>query len=86
MSESKIKCPKCEWEPDGRSYWLCDECNTSWNTFDTYGKCPSCGHVHRDTQCPPCRVISPHVEWYVDLDNMDLEEVLEKCKLLDIRT
>ncbi|MCS6832862.1 MAG: hypothetical protein NZ521_04765 [Flammeovirgaceae bacterium] len=82
-AEEHIECPKCRWQPDGGEYWRCDKCHFIWNTFATYGKCPSCGHVHKKTQCPACTVISPHVDWYVDLPNVSLEEeeeVVEKAK------
>jgi RNA polymerase subunit RPABC4/transcription elongation factor Spt4 len=71
-AEEKIMCPKCEWKPDGGKYWKC-KCGEAWNTFETYGKCPSCSIVYRDTQCPVCSKWSPHAEWYVDLLNTDIE-------------
>ncbi|MFT5914516.1 MAG: putative C2H2 Zn-finger protein [Flammeovirgaceae bacterium] len=77
-AEEHIECPKCQWEPDGKPYWMC-HCLHMWNTFETYGKCPSCGFVHKDTQCISCGKLSPHPDWYVDLQNIDLEiEVAEE--------
>ncbi|MDO1448141.1 hypothetical protein Q0590_17840 [Rhodocytophaga aerolata] len=74
VNEEKIACPKCSWEPDGHAYWTCS-CGISWNTFETYGKCPGCGKIWRDTQCPECAKWSPHVDWYVDLPAIELEKV-----------
>lgn len=78
MSELQIRCPKCEWEPDGRPHWQCS-CGHIWNTFDTQGKCPKCKMIHRSTQCIPfaggCSGISPHHDWYADLENISLEEL-----------
>lgn len=71
-AEEKIECPVCQWEPDGKPYWMC-HCGHQWNTFATYGECPSCGHVHKTTQCIACIELSPHPEWYVDLQNIELE-------------
>ncbi len=76
----KIACPKCGWEPDGAPYWSCT-CGHSWNTFDTAGKCPSCGKQWKDTQCIPhaggCWEWSPHIDWYHHLDDW-LKEEIEK--------
>lgn len=58
-----VQCPKCEWKPDGKPYWEC-ECGHSWNTFDTRGKCPSCGKQWQTTQCHACGKWSPHSRWY----------------------
>ena len=77
MSQIKIRCPKCRWEPSVNSQWYCDKCSHIWNTFDTGGKCPGCGHVHRYTQCPRCHKMSPHAEWY-DWGEMDGEFVVEE--------
>ncbi|MEN7546386.1 hypothetical protein AAG747_00610 [Rapidithrix thailandica] len=75
--EHMIQCPKCEWQPDGGSYWSC-ECGQVWNTFATYGKCPSCSKVHRQTQCPMCHEWSPHPDWYLDLEVLDISVLEEK--------
>ena len=70
MEDIRIRCPKCEWEPDGGPYWECD-CGTRWNTFDTMGTCPRCGRKWHDTQCPGpffpggCGAWSPHDDWYI---------------------
>lgn len=80
-SEEKIACPKCKWEPDGGKYWSCN-CGHHWNTFETYGKCPACGKVHKDTQCPKCIEWSPHPEWYLDLENITLKlDQVEKISI-----
>jgi hypothetical protein len=81
MKEYKIACPHCEWEPEAHSRWICEKCPTLWNTFDTYGKCPSCGHVHRYTQCLRCQKISPHHKWYKDLGDVDISELKETEKV-----
>lgn len=71
-SEEKIQCPKCEWEPDADSRWHCT-CGTLWNTFDTYGQCPGCKKIWKDTQCPACDGWSKHADWYVDLTDITIE-------------
>ncbi|GLR16413.1 hypothetical protein [Portibacter lacus] len=83
--EVKIMCPKCDWEPDGGSWWMC-ECGHSWNTFETTGRCPKCKKIWQDTQCPGpgvpngCGEWSPHIDWYRNLDEKlraELEKALE---------
>jgi hypothetical protein len=59
----RIRCPKCAWRPGRHDRWLCS-CGHTWNTFDTHGVCPACGHAWRDTMCLRCQQWSPHVAWY----------------------
>ena len=66
-SNLEIYCPACRWEPDGQPHWQCT-CGCSWNTFETAAVCPACGYRWRNTQCPTCEVLSPHVDWYHGLD------------------
>ena len=71
---SRIRCPSCRWQPDAWSYWECGECafpeyffdgcGMVWNTFDTRGLCPGCGHQWRWTACLSCEVWSLHEDWY----------------------
>ena len=61
---SRIRCPRCAWEPGRGDVWSC-HCGHTWNTFETRGVCPGCGHVWRETQCPRCSAWSPHESWYV---------------------
>jgi hypothetical protein len=65
---SYIRCPKCGWEADESCRWVCDVCNTKWNTFETNAKCPGCGKVFVDTQCMRsrggCGYMSLNVDWY----------------------
>jgi hypothetical protein len=39
----------------------CGEC---WNTFNTRGRCPGCGHQWRWTACLNCSGWSLHEHWY----------------------
>jgi hypothetical protein len=66
----RIRCPKCGWQPDGRAHWTCTNrvdgrlCVTTWNTFDTRGRCPTCSYQWTDTCCPVCHRWSLHEDWY----------------------
>ncbi len=71
MAEIKIKCPQCQWEPDGSPFWEC-HCGHVWNTFETAGRCPICSFQHNYTQCVDyaggCKTYSLHLDWYQGLD------------------
>ena len=69
-----IRCPRCEWQPEASSRWLCwsghgpeppfKACGTSWNTFQTHGRCPGCAHQWQWTSCLRCTEWSLHEDWY----------------------
>ena len=71
---SRIRCPRCQWQPDASSRWLCwsgdgpeppfEACGTSWNTFATRGRCPGCAHQWQWTSCLRCDEWSLHEDWY----------------------
>ncbi|MEZ5419318.1 MAG: hypothetical protein R2708_18540 [Vicinamibacterales bacterium] len=61
--QHRIRCPKCQWQPDREARWSCS-CRHEWHTFDTGGVCPACGQVWADTQCLRCEQWSPHLAWY----------------------
>ncbi|MEZ5344099.1 MAG: hypothetical protein R2681_00960 [Pyrinomonadaceae bacterium] len=74
IRSARIRCPKCSWEPKSLSRWYCSDCldpefflggcGTSWNTFETRGKCPGCSHIWRWTSCLSCGEWSLHEDWY----------------------
>lgn len=81
--EIKILCPACHWKPRQSSRWQC-KCGCSWNTFDTGGVCPKCGHAWEETQCPSCQEWSPHRAWYREyIDSCDtmMLELVQKLGL-----
>jgi hypothetical protein len=61
----RIRCPKCLWEPERDSLWMCT-CLFAWNTFETGGRCPACGKQWTETCCLRCHRWSPHLDWYAD--------------------
>ncbi|MEQ8707203.1 MAG: hypothetical protein RIC19_24940 [Phaeodactylibacter sp.] len=80
----EILCPKCDWKPDGKAWWVCT-CGHRWNTFETAARCPSCKKQWEKTQCPTpaggCGTESPHLDWYRGLDDWLVEE-LEQLTIL----
>lgn len=73
----RIACPRCDYEPRAEDRWTC-ACLTAWNTFDTAGRCPGCGRVWRETQCPACHRWSPHHDWYRDLPPVSVDELVKE--------
>lgn len=74
-SFERIRCPLCSWRPTPSSRWCCvhgedtpeppfNWCGTHWNTFQTRGQCPGCGHQWQWTSCLQCHGWSLHEEWY----------------------
>ena len=64
---TRIRCPRCGYEPRPHDRWTCD-CLHVWNTFETRGICPGCGHQWLQTACPRCKAWSRHEDWYVTED------------------
>jgi hypothetical protein len=60
---SRVRCPKCAWQPRRHDLWAC-RCGASWNTFETRGVCPGCRYPWQVTQCLKCHVFSAHADWY----------------------
>lgn len=70
----RIRCPACTWQPRASDLWYCGDCaeperffggcGAAWNTFETRGLCPGCGHLWRHTACLVCGAWSLHDEWY----------------------
>ena len=62
---TRIRCPKCGWQPQKSSTWWCDPgCLQVWNTFETSGICPGCQKEWAQTACLKCGAWSPHEDWY----------------------
>jgi hypothetical protein len=57
-------CPNCSIGPPRGPFWVCEHCQTRFDTFDTRGKCPACGAWYLEPQCPHCRR-SNHIDrWF----------------------
>jgi len=73
---SRIRCPLCKWQPRASDLWQCNDCGhpeyfftgcgTCWNTFETHGQCPGCGHQWQWTACLYCDGWSLHEDWYTN--------------------
>lgn len=56
-------CPACGERPFADDLWVCDQCQTKYNPFNTGNACPSCGKRHEKIQCPFCRESSEPERW-----------------------
>lgn len=57
-------CPSCYAAPPRGHFWVCEECETRFDTFDCRGKCPGCGMWFLDTACPNCGQVHHIDRWY----------------------
>lgn len=73
----RIYCPKCGFGPTPNILWCCHPgCGHFWHTFSTHGVCPHCSKMWHDTQCPHCKLWSPHDAWYHE----DVPEIKKEIK------
>jgi Zn-dependent protease len=56
-------CPSCRTAPPVGAFWKCNNCSTSFDTFQTGGVCPQCSASFPLTTCLDCRQKSPIAEW-----------------------
>ena len=59
----EYRCPVCGWVPFVIRAWKCKQCGQVWDSFETAGACPRCGHEHEETACLRCKRISPNRDW-----------------------
>jgi hypothetical protein len=58
-------CPGCGVSPPRGQLWVCEHCQSRFDTFATHGKCPSCGAWFLETACPHCHSAHHIDAWYV---------------------
>ena len=57
-------CPSCYAPPFQGPLWVCDECRTRFDVFDSRGKCPACGAWYLQQPCLGCRSTSHIDRWF----------------------
>jgi Zn-dependent protease len=68
-------CPDCRQAPPCGQFWVCEHCQTRFDTFQTRGKCPACGAWFLETACPHCHAVH-HIDlWYKPEEILDPIEV-----------
>jgi Zn-dependent protease len=58
-----LKCPSCKASPPIGPLWGCANCQQSFDTFETGGRCPHCGAQYGVTTCLDCRRSAAQQEW-----------------------
>jgi Zn-dependent protease len=56
-------CPSCKTPPPLGPFWTCNQCRTSFDTFETGGVCPQCSARFTTTTCLDCGHKAPIAEW-----------------------
>jgi Zn-dependent protease len=57
-------CPSCGSNPPAGPYWVCEHCETRFDTFVSRGACPACGAWYHDTTCPDCNQTHHIGRWF----------------------
>ncbi|TAN35687.1 MAG: peptidase M50 [Verrucomicrobia bacterium] len=57
-------CANCGAAPFIGNYWLCNHCQTPFDTFATQAVCPKCQAAFDTTRCPECGVAHPLSDWF----------------------
>jgi Zn-dependent protease len=60
---SGFACPSCRKAPAIGPYWRCNQCQQTFDTFQTGSVCPNCKAVYPVTVCLDCRRTYPMSEW-----------------------
>src|ERR1700730_3505228 len=58
-------CPKCKAAPPVGGFWMCGQCRTSFDTFQTQAICPNCAAQFAVTKCLDCGGVHPMGEWTI---------------------
>lgn len=56
-------CPSCKVSPPIGDFWICAQCGTAFDPFQTRACCPRCGAQFAVTGCLDCGRSSPTSEW-----------------------
>jgi Zn-dependent protease len=58
-------CPSCHTAAPWGAFWVCGNCGTAFDTFETNATCPRCGIHYGEARCLDCGHLSPIHEWFV---------------------
>lgn len=56
-------CPSCRNNPPLGPFWKCQNCEQTFDTFETGAVCPDCGLRYETTSCPDCGHSNPIESW-----------------------
>lgn len=57
------RCPNCQEPPLVGAFWLCNVCQTRFDTFATGAQCPNCHQRFPITTCIQCGASNPMSDW-----------------------
>ncbi len=57
-------CPACRAHPLLGQHWVCDECHSRFDTFETLAECPQCFKRFEETGCPECGHKHSIIDWF----------------------
>jgi len=60
---AELACPSCGMAPLVGAYWVCNHCQTPFDTFKHWAVCPTCGAQFPETACPNCQRRHPISAW-----------------------
>ncbi len=58
-----FSCPSCRSAPPLGALWVCGQCGSPFDPFETNASCPSCRAAFGQTRCADCGRSSPIGEW-----------------------
>ena len=58
-------CPSCKTSPPIGNFWVCGNCRTPFDMFQTQGVCPRCAARYASTKCLDCGRANPIEKWAV---------------------
>jgi Zn-dependent protease len=58
-----VACPSCHKGPPGGGWWVCQRCQSPFDTFETGAVCPFCRTAFESTRCPDCGAAHPISAW-----------------------
>lgn len=56
-------CPSCHSAPFLGPRWVCSQCSSRFDPFESVGACPVCSTPNATTQCPDCHMRAPIEQW-----------------------
>ena len=59
----RYTCPNCHTAPVAGNFWVCGQCRTAFDAFQTRAACPQCAAQFATTACMECGILSPLSEW-----------------------
>ncbi len=61
---TEASCPACHAHPLQGQHWMCDECLSRFDTFETLAECPRCFKRFEQTSCPECGTKTSIIDWF----------------------